>query len=373
MTRAVEVLSDADFSPAEHAAMEAALTAAELGVRGGNPAVGAAVLSHDGRILHTGHHRGTGTPHAEVDALLNAREAGTDLSTATMVVTLEPCNHTGRTGPCSQAILDAGIRRVIYAVADGTDRARGGGAYLAAHGVAVRQGLLAERAVDLNDRWFHAQAQGRPFVTLKIAQSLDGRVAAPDGTSQWITGDAARDAGHGIRARADAIIVGGGTARVDDPTLTARASDGTPLEHQPLRAVMSHTPVADDARIRRGVDVSAGRGPADGEDGRFAWLETHDPGRALDELAILGVRHVLVEGGPTLSAAFLTADLVDELWLYQAPLILGDGKPSLASMTTHTLADAVRWRSDPVAGPPVRTLGSDVAWHLRPVPAPASK
>ena len=369
----VETLADADFTSAEHAAMEAALAAAELGVRGSNPAVGAALLDQDGRILHTGHHRGAGSPHAEVDALLKARDAGTDLSNATIVITLEPCNHTGRTGPCSQAILDAGIGRVIFAVADGTDRARGGGAYLAGRGLEVRQGLLAERAIDLNHRWFAAQTQRRPFVTLKIAQSLDGRVAAPDGTSQWITGPAARDAGHRIRARADAILVGGGTARVDDPTLTARASDGTPLDNQPLRAVMSRTPVPARARVRGGVDLPSGRGPADGDDGRFVWLETHEPSQALAELAALGVRHVLVEGGPTLSAAFVSANLVDELWLYQAPLILGAGKPSLASTTTHTLADAARWRCDPVDGPPVRTLGPDIAWHLRPAPASVSK
>ncbi|GAA2116936.1 bifunctional diaminohydroxyphosphoribosylaminopyrimidine deaminase/5-amino-6-(5-phosphoribosylamino)uracil reductase RibD [Kocuria atrinae] len=371
MTSPAQHRTDHLFSPAEHTAMRASLEAAALGVRGANPVVGAALLDANGRILHTGHHSGAGTLHAETDVLRKARETGTDLTDATMVITLEPCNHTGRTGPCTRAILDAGIKRVIFALHDGTEAARGGGQFLADRGVSVRHGLMAAQAADLNDRWFTAQAQNRPFVTLKIAQSLDGRVAAPDGTSQWITGPPAREAGHEIRARVDAILVGGGTARTDDPTLTARDAQGNPLSHQPLRAVMSRTPVAHDARVRRGV-IASGDG-AETTDGRFVWLNTHDPVEALSRLRALGAAHVLVEGGPTLSAAFLAADLVDELWFYQAPLILGDGKPSLASQHTQTLADAARWRSDPVAGPPVRTLGSDVAWHLRPAAVSASK
>ena len=189
------------FTSAEHTAMSAALRAAAEGVRGANPVVGAAVLSASGEVLHVGHHRGAGTPHAEVDALRVAREAGTDLRDTTLVVTLEPCHHTGRTGPCSGAILEAGVPRVVYAVGDGTDTARGGAAALMEHGVDVRAGLLAEDARDLNARWFLAQEQRRPFVTLKIAQSLDGRVAAADGTSQWITGETARGEGHALRAR----------------------------------------------------------------------------------------------------------------------------------------------------------------------------
>lgn len=363
--------TDPGFTSAEHTAMTAALDAAARGVRGANPVVGAALLHRDGRILHTGHHSGAGTLHAEADALRKAKEAGTDLAHVTMVITLEPCNHMGRTGPCTGAILDAGIDSVIFAVHDGTEAASGGGAFLADHGVSVRHGLLAEQAADLNDRWFNAQFQNRPFVTLKIAQSLDGRVAAPDGTSQWITGPSAREAGHEIRARVDAILVGGGTARVDNPTLTARDAQGNPRDHQPLRAVMSRTPVAHDARVRRGVVAREDSGET--SDGRFVWLNTHDPAEALARLGALGVSHVLVEGGPTVSAAFLAANLVDELWLYQAPMILGDGKAALAPLPTQTLADAARWRSDPVAGPSVRTLGNDVAWHLRPAAVSASK
>lgn len=372
MTTQLHRSTDHDFTPAEHEAMAAALAAAAGGVRGANPVVGASIMGPDGRILHTGHHRGAGTAHAEADALQRAREAGTDLSDAQMVVTLEPCHHTGRTGPCSGAILEAGIPSVIFAAADGTDTARGGGAYLAEQGVRVRHGLMADRARDLNDRWFTAARDARPFVTLKIAQSLDGKVAAPDGTSQWITGPEARAAGHEIRSRVDAILVGGGTARMDDPTLTARDGNGVATARQPLRAVMSRTPVPERARIRRGTGHQGERGPGEGDDGRFVHLDTHDPAVALTRLRELGAAHVLVEGGPAVASAFLAADLVDELWLFQAPLILGDGKASLAPMHTTTLSDASGWRPDPTNGPTVRSLGADIAWHLRPGTSAAS-
>lgn len=359
-------LPDSRFTTAEHRAMTAALEAARRGVRGANPVVGAALLDPAGHILHVGHHRGAGTEHAEVDVLRRAAEAGTDPRGLTLLVTLEPCNHTGRTGPCSEAVLAAGVRDVVFAVADGTDAARGGGAWLRRHGVAVRSGLQAERARELNERWFRANEQRRPFVTLKIAQSLDGRVAAPDGTSMWLTGPRARAAGHTIRARVDAVVVGGGTVRADDPALTARTPGGAPVPRQPLRAVVARTPVPARAAVRRGV-ADIGRGPADGDDGRFVWLPTHDPLAALRSLADLGAGHVLVEGGPTLSSALLGADLVDELWLHQAPLVLGAGVDSLAPLPTRTLTDALHWRHDPVGGPPVRVLDDDVVWHLRPI------
>ena len=385
------------FTAAERTAMRTALEAAQRGIRGANPVVGAAILSAAGEILHVGHHRGAGTAHAEADALRLAHEAGTPLEDTTMVVTLEPCNHTGRTGPCSRAILEAGIPRVIYAVADGTDAARGGGAFLAAHGVDVRHGLLAPEARDLNDRWFAAQDAARPFVTLKLAQTIDGRVAAADGTSQWITAALARAEGHALRERVDAILVGGGTLRADDPTLTARDAAGEPLARQPLRAVMSTRAVPGDAKVRRGVvgqaperdsvygapkatgeGQSADRADAataeGGSDGQFVHLTTHDPAEALHTLKDRGVSHVLVEGGPTVSAALLAADLVDELWLYQAPLILGDGAASVGSLGIETLAAASSWRSDPVRHPadlaaPGPGESADAAMHAPDEPA----
>ena len=338
--------------------MRAALTAAARGVRGANPVVGAALLSAEGEVLHVGHHRGAGTAHAEVTVLDAAREAGTPLRDTTLLVTLEPCHHTGRTGPCTEAILRAGVGRVVHAVADTTDAARGGAAWLREHGVEVRAGLLAAEALDLNDRWLRAQQQRRPFVSLKIAQSIDGRVAAVDGTSQWITGAPARAEGHQLRTRVDAVLVGGGTLRSDDPSLTARTPEGELCARQPLRAVMSTRPVPEAARIR-------------GADGRFVQLDTHDPREALTRLRDRGAAHVLVEGGPTVAAAFLAADLVDELRLYQAPLLLGAGASSVAGLGIGTLAAASSWRGDHVGVPDgaVGAVGEDLRWHLRPAPS----
>ncbi|MGU3437094.1 bifunctional diaminohydroxyphosphoribosylaminopyrimidine deaminase/5-amino-6-(5-phosphoribosylamino)uracil reductase RibD [Actinomycetes bacterium M1A6_2h] len=346
------------FTAAETAAMRAALTAAARGVRGANPVVGAALLSAEGEVLHVGYHRGAGTAHAEVVVLDAAREAGTPLRDTTLLMTLEPCHHSGRTGPCTEAILRAGVGRVVHAVADTTDAARGGAAWLREHGVEVRAGLLAAEALDLNDRWLRAQQQRRPFVSLKIAQSIDGRVAAVDGTSQWITGAPARAEGHQLRTRVDAVLVGGGTLRSDDPSLTARTPEGELCTRQPLRAVMSTRPVPEAARIR-------------GADGRFVHLDTHDPREALTRLRDRGAAHVLVEGGPTVAAAFLAADLVDELWLYQAPLLLGAGASSVAGLGIKTLAAASSWLGDPVGVPdgPVGAVGEDLRWHLRPAPS----
>ncbi|HKS00780.1 MAG TPA: bifunctional diaminohydroxyphosphoribosylaminopyrimidine deaminase/5-amino-6-(5-phosphoribosylamino)uracil reductase RibD, partial [Arthrobacter sp.] len=167
--------------------MDTALEAALQGPRGANPLVGAVVVGPDGRELVTGYHRGAGTAHAEADAIAAAISAGVDLHGTTMVVTLEPCNHVGRTGPCAQAIIDAGIANVVYAVDDPHDPAAGGAATLRDAGVSVRSGLAAGRALELNRRWFEAVGAKRPFVTLHIAQTLDSRIAAEDGTSQWIS------------------------------------------------------------------------------------------------------------------------------------------------------------------------------------------
>ncbi|MDO5619821.1 bifunctional diaminohydroxyphosphoribosylaminopyrimidine deaminase/5-amino-6-(5-phosphoribosylamino)uracil reductase RibD [Kocuria sp.] len=349
------------FSSAEYQAMAAALDAALLGPRGANPLVGAAVVNAHGQILHVGHHRGAGTPHAEVDAITQARAAGTDLREATMVVTLEPCDHRGRTGPCSHAILEAGIQRVIYAAADST-AAAGGAETLRQAGVHVARGLMEAQAVDLNHRWFRAQEQRRPFVTVKTAQSLDARIAAADGTSQWITGEAARAHAHAVRGRVDAILVGTQTVFTDDPRLTVRGASGTVGERDlgtglphpgPLRVAMGHRTVPATAKIR-------------GTDGRFRHLATHDPFTALEQLYDDGVRHLLVEGGATVVGAFLAADLTDDLWVYQAPVILGAGRGSIPDLGVQTLREALRFRPDASEGAAVQHLGDDLVWHLEP-------
>jgi diaminohydroxyphosphoribosylaminopyrimidine deaminase/5-amino-6-(5-phosphoribosylamino)uracil reductase len=339
--------------------MRVALQLATQGVRGANPLVGAVAVDPHGTILATGFHRGAGTAHAEADAIANAARDGVELAGATMYVTLEPCNHVGRTGPCAQALIEAGISRVVYAIDDPHDIASGGARTLRAAGVAVEPGLLADEAEALNERWFEAVRARRPFVTLHMAQTLDARIAAEDGTSQWITCPESLADNHSLRARIDAILVGSQTVAIDDPRLTARSSEGTLHEHQPLRAVMGLRDVPEGAAVR-------------GDDGRFRHLRTQDPAEALAALFDLGVRHVMVEGGSRIIAAFLAAGLVDELIVYQAPLILGSGKSTIADLGIRTLADAQRWDWDESGGGAVRRLGDDLRLHLRPVVTSAS-
>ncbi|MET3921459.1 diaminohydroxyphosphoribosylaminopyrimidine deaminase/5-amino-6-(5-phosphoribosylamino)uracil reductase [Arthrobacter sp. UYEF20] len=349
----------AGFSAAEIAAMDAAVEAALQGPRGANPLVGAVVIAADGTRLVTGHHRGAGTAHAEADAIAQAAAAGYDLGGTTMLVTLEPCNHCGRTGPCAQAIIDAGITDVVYAVDDPHDPAAGGAATLRAAGVRVRSGLGAVEALEMNRRWFDAVAAQRPFVTLHIAQTLDSRIAASDGTSQWISSPESLADNHALRGRIDAILVGTQTVLVDNPRLTARNADGEPAGKQPLRAVMGYRGIPDGAAIN-------------GDDGKVLHLPTRDPGAALDELFAAGVRHLMVEGGSRILSAFLAAGLVDELIVYLAPTLLGSGTPALEDLGITTLADAQPWEWDPASGGAVRMLGRDLRLHLRPAPATGS-
>lgn len=338
--------------------MGEALELAAQGVRGANPLVGAVAVGADGRLLATGFHRGSGTAHAEADAIRNAERAGIDLTSATMYVTLEPCNHTGRTGPCAQALIRARVGRVVYAIDDPHDVASGGARTLREAGIAVDAGLLAGEAVRLNERWLAAVRDRRPFVTLHIAQTLDARIAAEDGTSQWITCPPSLADNHALRGRIDAILVGSQTVAVDNPRLTARGEDGDLLEHQPMRAVMGMREVPGQAAVR-------------GDDGRFVHLRTQDPAEALGLLFDLGARHVMVEGGSRIIAAFLSAGLVDELIVYQAPILLGSGKTSVADLGIRTLADAQHWDWDETGGGAVRRLGADLRLHLRPATAAA--
>lgn len=341
------------FSAAETAAMDAALDAALQGPRGANPLVGAVVVGPDGRHLVTGYHRGAGTAHAEADAIATAISTGVDLHGATMVVTLEPCNHVGRTGPCAQAIIDAGITGVVYAVDDPHDPAAGGAATLRNAGVSVRSGLAAERAFELNRRWFQAVEAKRPFVTLHIAQTLDSRIAAEDGTSQWISCPESLADNHAIRRRIDAILVGTQTVMVDNPRLTARDANGEASGQQPLRAVMGLRDVPADAAVR-------------GDDGKILHLPTRDPHEALAQLFAAGARHVMVEGGSRILSAFLSAGLVDELIVYLAPTLLGSGTPALNGLGIGTLAEAQRWEWDAASGGAVQQLGKDLRLHLLP-------
>lgn len=341
------------FSPAETAAMDTALEAALRGPRGANPLVGAVVIDSSGRQLVTGHHRGAGTPHAEADAIAQAAAAGLNLAGSTMVITLEPCDHVGRTGPCTQAIIEAGIAEVVYAVDDPHDPAAGGAATLRKAGIGVRSGLGAGESLELNRQWFQSVAAHRPFVTLHIAQTLDSRIAAEDGTSQWISCPESLADNHGLRRRIDAILVGTQTVLVDNPRLTARDQTGAVAGKQPVRAVMGLRDVPADAAIR-------------GQDGRMLHLRTRDPREALSLLHAEGVRHVMVEGGSRILSSFLAAGLVDELIVYLAPTLLGSGTPALNGLGITTLAEARHWEWDPSDGGAVRTLGRDLRLHLRP-------
>jgi len=345
-------MSGPDVGPVELAAMRRALELARRGPEHDpNPRVGC-VLLRDGAVVGEGWHRGAGTPHAEVAALADARERGQSAGGATAVVTLEPCDHTGRTGPCSVALLEAGVRRVVVSVADPNPVAAGGAARLRAHGVDVVTGVLADEGRAVLGAWVATVERTRPFVTLKTATSLDGRVAAADGSSRWITSDVARRHAHELRAEVDAIVVGTGTALRDDPSLTARDAAGGLVARQPLRVVVGHRRVPEGARLR-------------GPGGELVELATHDPAAVLDTLGERGVRTVLVEGGPTLAAAFLRAGLVDEVHAYVAPVLLGDGPSAVAGLDVTTIADAVRLepRSVLPLGPDVLVVATPVR-HL---------
>lgn len=309
-----------------------------LGLSSPNPPVGAVIVSPDGEIIARGHTQPPGGPHAEIMAL---RAAGDAARGATAVVTLEPCNHTGRTGPCSQALIDAGIARVVFAVADPNPTASGGAMRLRDAGVDVEAGRLdVEARTGPLRHWLFTQEHGRPFVTAKIASTVDGRVAAPDGTSRWITGPQSRARAHRQRARIDAIVVGTGTVLADDPSLTARLPDDTLAPHQPTRVAMGLRDVDTSARIR---DDAA----------PFLHVRSHDPADVL--AALPDATWVLVEGGPAIIGAFVDAGLVDEIEAYVAPTVLGAGAASVDRPTLTTLAQAQRF-----ATTGVERLGDDV-------------
>lgn len=312
---------------AEREAMRRALELAARGPVGVNPQVGAVLLSPTGEVIAEGWHRGAGTPHAEVAALSQLAPGAAHGATA--VVTLEPCNHTGRTGPCALALLEAGVTRVVYALDDPNPAASGGAERLRGGGVSVESGVGADDARALLNGWLTVQRLGRPFVTVKWAQSLDGRAAADDGTSQWITGPAARADVHERRALADGIVVGTGTVIADDPSLTARHDGGTLYDTQPVPVIIGSSPVPEGAAVRRHPHAPV-------------FASTHDLDAVLADLRDRGMQRVFVEGGPTLASAFLAAGLADEVLVYIAPLILGGRRLAVGDAGVPTLADARR-------------------------------
>ena len=311
---------------AERAAMTHALEIAHRGPRGVNPQVGAVILSPAGDVLAEGWHRGAGTPHAEVDAL--SKLAPALLRGATAVVTLEPCNHTGRTGPCAQALIDAGVARVVYALDDPGAVSGGGAERMRAAGIDVVAGEQEASAHALIADWLTVQRLGRPHVTVKWAQSLDGRAAAADGSSQWITGPEARADVHRRRAAADAIVVGTGTVLADDPALTARDGDAL-YARQPVPVVIGARETPADAAVRRHPHEPV-------------FHTGHDLDAVLADLRDRGIQRVFVEGGPTLASAFLAAGLADEVLAYLAPVLLGGPRLALGDIGVATIGQARR-------------------------------
>ncbi|AYG84096.1 Riboflavin biosynthesis protein RibD [Streptomyces hundungensis] len=323
------------------------LAARGLGSTSPNPVVGCVITDASGTVVGEGFHQRAGGPHAEVHALADAGERARG---GTAYVTLEPCNHTGRTGPCAQALIEAGITRVHYAVGDPNPQATGGADTLRAAGIHVEQGLLGAEAEAGNAAWLTSVRLGRPHVTWKYAATLDGRTAAEDGTSRWITSADSRADVHRLRAECDAVVVGSGTVRTDDPHLAVRGVEGAT---QPLRlavdtnatAVKPGARILDDAAptlIAVAEDADAGHLP------EAAVLRVPRAATGLDIPALLaalhtrGVRSVLLEGGPTLAGAFVAAGAVDRVVGYLAPALLGAGPAALAGAGIPTIADALR-------------------------------
>ncbi len=337
-----------------------------LGRTSPNPAVGAVVVRR-GKVVASGYHHRAGLPHAEVEAL---RLAGTQARGATIYVTLEPCAHQGRTGPCTAALLQAGVRRVVIGSLDPNPRVAGGGAeLLRAAGLEVVTGVLRHECDALLEFFRKHVTTGLPFVTLKLASTLDGRIATASGASRWITSEASRRLVHGWRDEHDAVLVGAATVLHDDPELTCRRRGGRdpvrlvvdgrlrlPLDRKLVRSAAA-TPTwvltargSDATRQRQLRDAGVEMITLPGRDGRLAWP------RLLAELGRRDIASVLVEGGAEVAAGLLRAGCVDRLALFLAPkLIGGDGRPLLGSLGVDTMAQALN-----LGAPRLRRVGDDL-------------
>jgi len=328
------------------AAMRLAIEQADL-VKGNtypNPPVGAVILDRAGKVVGVGGTQRTGGAHAEVMAL---RRAGRLASGGTAVLTLEPCNHHGKTPPCVDALIEAGIASVIYAVSDPNPKAAGGAARLAAAGIDVIGDVQADLVAGGPLReWLHKQRTGLPHVTWKYATSIDGRSAAADGSSQWITSEAARADVHRRRATVDAIVVGTGTVLADNPRLTARRADGGLASRQPMRVVVGMREIPAEAKVLN-------------DDSRTMVIRTREPAEVLKALS--DRTDVLLEGGPTLAGAFLRAGAIDRILAYVAPILLGGPISAVDDVGVASIARALRWRYDGV-----ERVGPDLVLSLVP-------
>lgn len=306
-----------------------------------NPMVGAVVV-RDGKVVGEGFHKIAGGPHAEVDAL---DAAGVAAKGATLYVTLEPCNHTGRTPPCTRKILEMGIERVVAAMKDPNEKVAGGGAeFLKQHGIHVTIGVCEEQARKLNEAFIKYVRTGRPFVMTKCAATLDGRIATRTGDSRWVTGEGARQFVHSLRHRVDAIMVGVNTIRTDDPSLTTRLTDK--IGKDPVRIILdTHLSISPDARVLRQASVSKtilATGGAAASDKKNTLEKTGarvievplkndliDMSALMDQLGGMELTSLLIEGGSRVLASAFNAAVVDKVFFFYAPKILGgdDGIP----------------------------------------------
>ncbi len=334
----------------EEGYMDLALSLAERwkGYTHPNPTVGCVIVKN-GRIVGLGYHEGAGRPHAEIVAL---EQAGDEARDAEVYVTLEPCVHQGRTPPCTSALLKAGVRRVVVALTDRNPLVRGKGIEkLRSAGVEVLVGVREERALRLNEDFFTYISSERPYVTLKLAQTVDGRIATPEGDSRWITSEESRRYAHRLRLHATAILVGLNTVLRDDPLLTVRH---VPSLRNPLRVVVDpELCIPSDARLL--TDRSAPtavifseRNPSREKEVRAAGaelihLEDLSPGSILRELHRRGVVHLLVEGGAYTVTEFLKAGLWDRLVVFEAPKLLGRGK-GIEDLGVRRVVDALKLR-----------------------------
>ena len=333
-----------------------------------NPMVGAVIVKK-GQIIGRGYHHGPGTKHAEVAAISNARSSVTG---ATLYVNLEPCCHTGRTGPCTKAIIDAGIGEVVLSIKDPNPTVSGNGIRdLRRAGVKVRTGILRNDAARLNEGYFSYYLNKRPFVILKMAQTLDGRIATATGDSKWISGQESLKLAHQLRADVDAVVVGMGTVKADNPSLTVRNVKG----NDPYRSVLSRS-----LDFPRGANLLNGNGdlitvvaaPSEAVErfsrtrrasGTILWsIKTRRDGLLdlndfLAKAHDFGLQSILVEGGARLATAFLKAGLVDKLYLITAPVLLGRGIETVGDLNIRTLAKAIKFEA-----PKFMASGHDVVF-----------
>ena len=309
-------------------AMQRAIALSEkgLGKCAPNPIVGAVILDTRGKIIGEGFHdRMTSKDHAEVVAI---KDAGDLAKGATMVVTLEPCNHTGSTGPCTQAIIDSGISTVVFAVNDPNAVAAGGADALRAAGIKVIDGVLTKEASYANRAWLTKIKKNRPYFVWKVATTLDAKIAASDGTSKWISNEVSRKDVQRLRRESDAILVGTNTVVSDNPHLIPRG-EFSGYSQNPIRVIFGESDVPTDSKV---FDSAA----------ETIHIESRDLNKLVAKLNELDINQVFVEAGSKLASAMLTAGLLDELVIYQAPALLGSGKPFFADDSHSTIEDQMR-------------------------------